>query len=193
MPPIPCYVTECDFTTHDLDNAVAAVVLSHHLSTAYPSPAPTKAPAIPAPKLTGAYTRTNGMHPLENGMCIKAQSQLVRRTHQYTCLPAVARISNLALKGRTPIQYYIQKGSNCFGFNQATWCDMCGCKPLTYRIVRHEAGSWEDGSCLFFPCSWQSKKLQIHFCMRTWWASRLLWGYGQAHYSGWHARWGDQA
>ena len=27
----------------------------------------------------------------------------MRRTHRYTCLPAVARISNLALKGQTPI------------------------------------------------------------------------------------------
>ena len=36
-----------------MDNAVAAVVLSHHLSSSHPNPAPKKTPAIPSPKLTG--------------------------------------------------------------------------------------------------------------------------------------------
>ena len=54
MPAIPCYIDGCSFKTPDaLDSAVAAVVLSHHLSSEHPTPAPKKAPAIPPPKLTG--------------------------------------------------------------------------------------------------------------------------------------------
>ena len=48
------YIGGCTSKTPDgLDNAFAAVVLSHHLSSSHPTPAPKKAPAIPPPKLTG--------------------------------------------------------------------------------------------------------------------------------------------
>ena len=36
-----------------MDNAVAAVILSHHLSSEHPAPARKKAPTIPQPKVTG--------------------------------------------------------------------------------------------------------------------------------------------
>ena len=52
MPAIQCYITSCDFSTPDMDSTVAAVILSHHLSSVHPAPAPTKAPAIPLPKVT---------------------------------------------------------------------------------------------------------------------------------------------
>ena len=53
MPAIQCYITDCQFSTPDVDSAVAAVMLGHHLSSAHPAPAPTKAPAIPQPKVSG--------------------------------------------------------------------------------------------------------------------------------------------
>ena len=53
MPVIQCYITNCDFSTPDVDSAVAAVMLGHHLSSAHPTPAPAKAPTIPQPKVTG--------------------------------------------------------------------------------------------------------------------------------------------
>ena len=133
MPEIACYITGCDFTTTDLDNAVAAVVLSHHLSTAHPSPAPKKAPAISATKLTGVYKRTNWTHLLENGMCTKAQSQMVRRTCLCICLPAVVRTSNLALKGRTPIlhpnKYPVEQWTSTIRFSK---CNFFGDKKKNF-------------------------------------------------------------
>ena len=54
MPAIQCYITGCNFSTPDVDSAVAAVMLGHHLSSAHPAPAPTKAPTIPQPKVTGS-------------------------------------------------------------------------------------------------------------------------------------------
>ena len=53
MPPIKCYITNCDFSTPDVDSAVGAVILGHHLSSAHPNPAPTKVPTIPQPKVSG--------------------------------------------------------------------------------------------------------------------------------------------
>ena len=38
--------------TPDVDNAVAAVMLSHHLSSVHPAQAQLKAPTIPQPKVT---------------------------------------------------------------------------------------------------------------------------------------------
>ena len=56
MPIIKCYMPDCVFETPNLDNAVAAVILSHHLSSAHPAPAQPKAPTIPAPKISaGIY------------------------------------------------------------------------------------------------------------------------------------------
>ena len=56
MPVIDCYVTGCTFATPNLDNAVAAVILSHHLSSAHPVPAQPKAPSIPPPEISaGIY------------------------------------------------------------------------------------------------------------------------------------------
>ena len=52
MPAIQCYITGCNFSTPDVDSAVAAVMLGHHLSSAHPAPAPTKAPTIPQTKVT---------------------------------------------------------------------------------------------------------------------------------------------
>ena len=54
MPVIQCYITGCDFSTPDVDSAVAAVMLGHHLTSAHPAPAPTKAPVIPQPRVTGS-------------------------------------------------------------------------------------------------------------------------------------------
>ena len=53
MPVIPCHIAGCAFATPDVDNAVAAVMLGHHLGTAHPAPASKKAPTIPPPKVTG--------------------------------------------------------------------------------------------------------------------------------------------
>ena len=53
MPVIDCYMTGCTFATPNLDNAVAAVILSHHLSSAHPAPAQPKAPSIPPPSISG--------------------------------------------------------------------------------------------------------------------------------------------
>ena len=53
MPVIQCHITNCEFSTPDVDSAIAAVMLAHHLSTAHPAPVPTKAPTIPQPKVTG--------------------------------------------------------------------------------------------------------------------------------------------
>ena len=53
MPAIPCHIAGCTFVTPNVDNAVAAVMLSHHLSSAHPAPAQRKAPVIPQPKVTG--------------------------------------------------------------------------------------------------------------------------------------------
>ena len=53
MPIIQCHIPECTFATPDVDNAVAAVILSHHLSADHPVPARKKAPTIPQPKVTG--------------------------------------------------------------------------------------------------------------------------------------------
>ena len=50
---IPCHIAGCTFLTPDVDNAVAAVMLSHHLSSTHPAPAQRKAPVIPQPKVTG--------------------------------------------------------------------------------------------------------------------------------------------
>ena len=56
MPVINCYMAWCVFATPDFDNAVAAVILSHHLSSAHPAPAKPNAPSISAPKLSaGIY------------------------------------------------------------------------------------------------------------------------------------------
>ena len=52
MPIIKCYMPDCVFETPNLDNAVAAVILSHHLSSAHPAPAQPKAPTVPAPKIS---------------------------------------------------------------------------------------------------------------------------------------------
>ena len=52
MPAIPCHIPDCNFSTPDVDNPVAAVMLGHHLSFAHPAPAPSKAPKIPQPKVT---------------------------------------------------------------------------------------------------------------------------------------------
>ena len=41
MPPIQCYIDGCEFETPDMGEALAAVVLSHHLSTEH-------APQVPA-------------------------------------------------------------------------------------------------------------------------------------------------
>ena len=53
MPAIQCHIPNCTFATPDVDNAVAAVMLGHHLTSAHPAPAPRKTPVIPQPKLTG--------------------------------------------------------------------------------------------------------------------------------------------
>ena len=53
MPVIQCHITNCEFSTPDVDSAIAAVMLAHHLSTAHPAPVPTKAPTIPQPKVMG--------------------------------------------------------------------------------------------------------------------------------------------
>ena len=51
MPAINCYLPGCTFATPDVDSAVAAVMLGHHLSSAHPAPAQRKIPTIPQPKL----------------------------------------------------------------------------------------------------------------------------------------------
>ena len=53
MPVIQCHITECPFATPDVDPAVAAVMLGHHLTSAHPAPVQRKAPTIPQPKVTG--------------------------------------------------------------------------------------------------------------------------------------------
>ena len=53
MPAIPCHIEGCTFTTPDVDNAVAAVMLGHHLSSAHPAPVGMKAPTIPPPTISG--------------------------------------------------------------------------------------------------------------------------------------------
>ena len=53
MPVVNCHITGCTFATPDVDNAVAAVMLSHHLTSEHPAPLPRKAPAIPPPKTAG--------------------------------------------------------------------------------------------------------------------------------------------
>ena len=53
MPVVNCHITGFTFATPDVDNAVAAVMLSHHLTSEHPAPLPRKAPAIPPPKTTG--------------------------------------------------------------------------------------------------------------------------------------------
>ena len=53
MPAIHCHILNCTFSTPDVDNAVAAVMLGHHLTSAHPAPAPRKTPVIPQPKVTG--------------------------------------------------------------------------------------------------------------------------------------------
>ena len=53
MPVIPCYITNCEFSTPYVDSTVAAVILGHHLSSAHPAPPSRKAPTIPQPKVTG--------------------------------------------------------------------------------------------------------------------------------------------
>ena len=53
MPAIQCHIAGCLFTTPDVDGAVAAVMLGHHLSSAHPVPVGKKAPVIPPPKVTG--------------------------------------------------------------------------------------------------------------------------------------------
>ena len=56
MPIIKCNMPDCVFETPNLDNAVAAVILSHYLSSAHPAPAQPKASTIPAPKISaGIY------------------------------------------------------------------------------------------------------------------------------------------
>ena len=52
MPEIPCHLPGCTFKTPDVDNAVAAVMLSHHLTSMHPAPAQLKAQTIPQPKVT---------------------------------------------------------------------------------------------------------------------------------------------
>ena len=54
MPAIQYYIADCHFSTRDVDSAVAAVMLGHHLSSAHPAPAPTKAAAIPQPKVSAS-------------------------------------------------------------------------------------------------------------------------------------------
>ena len=49
---INCYLPACNFATPDVDSAVAAVMLGHHLSTDHPAPSQRKAPTIPPPKVT---------------------------------------------------------------------------------------------------------------------------------------------
>ena len=51
MPAINCYLPGCTFATPDVDSAVAAVMLGHHLSSSHPAPAQRKIPTIPQPKL----------------------------------------------------------------------------------------------------------------------------------------------
>jgi hypothetical protein len=51
MPEILCHLPACTFATPDVDSAVAAVMLGHHLSSAHPAPAQRKAPTIPQPKV----------------------------------------------------------------------------------------------------------------------------------------------
>ena len=59
MPVINCYVAECEFATPDVDSAVAAVMLSHHLQTEHPAPVQIKAPTIPAPSVTANCGKLN--------------------------------------------------------------------------------------------------------------------------------------
>ena len=40
MPPVQCYIDGCEFETPDMGEALAAVVLSHHLSTEHAPQAP---------------------------------------------------------------------------------------------------------------------------------------------------------
>ena len=54
MPAIQCHLPACTFSTPDVDSAVAAVMLAHHLSSAHPAPAQRKAPTIPQPKVTAS-------------------------------------------------------------------------------------------------------------------------------------------
>ena len=53
MPAIQCHIASCMFATPDVDGAVAAVMVGHHLSSAHPVPFGKKAPVILPPKVTG--------------------------------------------------------------------------------------------------------------------------------------------
>ena len=103
MPAIPCYINGCSFKTPDaLDSAVAAVVLSHHLSSSHPTPAPKKAPAISPPKLTGGVYEDQWDAFVREWDVYKGTVTFRRQSCLFTCLPAVIQISNPVL--REPIQ-----------------------------------------------------------------------------------------
>ena len=54
MPVIQCHIADCPFVTEDVGDAVAAVVLSHHLASSHPptAPAPAKRPVVSKPTVS---------------------------------------------------------------------------------------------------------------------------------------------
>ena len=54
MPAIQCHIADCPFVTEDVGDAVAAVVLSHHLASSHPptAPAPAKRPVVSKPTVS---------------------------------------------------------------------------------------------------------------------------------------------
>ena len=53
MPIVNCNVVGCAYMTADVGDAVGAVMLARHYSDRHPTPAPSKQPALPQPKIEG--------------------------------------------------------------------------------------------------------------------------------------------
>ena len=84
MPIVQCHVEACVFATPDASDAVGAVMLSHHLSTAHAATVTTaaqKAPKINPPKITLGLFEKNWQSIISSWEDFQGSNNNQRRCH----------------------------------------------------------------------------------------------------------------